>query len=224
MPGTCRYLSRSTSELTRSIRSRWLAEQVWLGRRLYALRVLLSGSGLNSLDPAFLSRCVSICLRACPASAASAVGITTGSSMLRSDVSTRACPVSIANALGMILTAPPHASQVDMSISPKAPTFGEYSFQASPHGAYFWCAFMPSGAGHRGVTTCGYAVICFTAFLAHVALAASCRCHQYPQGIKARCLLLGRSGAFMPFGCRRTRHGSVSDWLAVWALERQVEP
>ncbi len=36
----------------------------------------------------------------------------------------RACPVSVANALGMTLTAPPHASQVDISISPKAPTFG----------------------------------------------------------------------------------------------------
>ncbi len=32
--------------------------------------------------------------------------------------------------LAMTLTAPPHASQVDISISPKAPTFGEYSFQA----------------------------------------------------------------------------------------------
>ena len=86
---TCRNLSRSTVELTRSNRSRWLAEQVWLGRHLYALRVQLSGNGLNSLGPALLSRCVNICL------------ITTGSSMLRSDVS------------AMILTAPPHASQVD---------------------------------------------------------------------------------------------------------------
>ena len=42
--------------------------------------------------------------------------------------------------LAMTLTAPPHASQVDISISPKAPTFGEYSFQASPQGAYFWFA------------------------------------------------------------------------------------
>jgi len=26
------------------------------------------------------------------------------------------------------------------SMSPKAPTFGEYSFQSSPQRAYFWCA------------------------------------------------------------------------------------
>ena len=45
------------------------------------------------------------------------------------------------------------------------------------------CAFMPLGAGRRGVTICGCAVICFTVFLALVALAASCRCYQYPQGI-----------------------------------------
>ena len=32
--------------------------------------------------------------------------------------------------LAIILTAPPHASQIEISISPKAPTFGEYSFQA----------------------------------------------------------------------------------------------
>ena len=53
------------------------------------------------------------------------------------------------------------------------------------------CTFMPSGAGHRGVTICGCAVICLTVFLALVARAASCRCYQYPQGIKARCLLFG---------------------------------
>ena len=49
MPVTYRYLSRSTGELTRSNRSRKLAEQVWLKRCLYALRVLLSGNGLKSL-------------------------------------------------------------------------------------------------------------------------------------------------------------------------------
>jgi hypothetical protein len=169
MPVTCRYLSRSTGELTRSNRSRWIAKQVWLGRRLYALRVLLSGNGLNSLGPSFPSRCVSICL------------ITIGSSMLRPDVS------------AMILTAPPHASQVDISIL---------------NTRFRRCAFMPSGAGHRGVTTCGYAVICFTAFLAHVALAASCRCHQDTM------FAIGTVPA-----PRRTRHGSVSDWLAVWVSE-----
>jgi hypothetical protein len=40
------------------------------------------------------------------------------------------------------------------------------------------CAFMPSGAGHRGVTVCGCAVICFTVFLALVTLAAFRRRHQ----------------------------------------------
>ena len=74
--------------------------------------MLLSGNGLYSFDSAFLSRCASICLRACPVSAANALGITAGSSIL-----------------AITLTALPHASQVDISISPKAPTFGEYSFQ-----------------------------------------------------------------------------------------------
>jgi len=50
-----------------------------------------------------------------------------------------------------------------------APTVGEISFQASPQGAYLWWAFMPSGAGHRGVTCCGCAVICFPG--------ACCPCH-----------------------------------------------
>ncbi len=42
----------------------------------------------------------------------------------------RACPVSTANALGITLTAPPHVSQVVISMSPKAPTFGENPFQS----------------------------------------------------------------------------------------------
>jgi len=78
-----------------------------------------------------------------------------------------------------------------------APTVGENPFQASPRGAYFWCAqviamdgmyagFAGAKTGHRGVTFCGFAVICFTVFLALVGLAALCRCYQYPQGIKAR--------------------------------------
>jgi hypothetical protein len=49
-------------------------------------------------------------------------------------------------------------------------------------------AFRP---GHRGVTVCGGVVICCTNFLALVALAAFCRCYQYPQGIKARSLQFG---------------------------------
>jgi len=96
---------------------------------------LLSGNRLNSFDSAFLFRWASICLRACPANgaqpmseasalaAASAVGITTGSSILA-----RACPVSgaqpmseasalaAANALGITLTTPPHVSQVAVSM------------------------------------------------------------------------------------------------------------
>jgi hypothetical protein len=60
---------------------------------------LLLGSGLNSFDSAFFSRCASICF------------ITAGSSILA-----RACPVSTANALGITLTVPPHSSQVVISI------------------------------------------------------------------------------------------------------------
>ena len=59
----------------------------------------LSDNELNSFDSAFLSRCASICL------------ITAGSSILA-----RACPVSAANALGITLTVPPHSSQVVISI------------------------------------------------------------------------------------------------------------
>ena len=47
---------------------------------------------------------------------------------------------SLISALGMIRTAPPQARQVSMSMLPKAPTVGERPFQASPPGAYFWCA------------------------------------------------------------------------------------
>ncbi len=42
----------------------------------------------------------------------------------------RACPASAASALGITFTVPPHSRQVSMSISPKAPTFGEHTFQA----------------------------------------------------------------------------------------------
>ena len=60
--------------------------------------------------------------------------ITVGPSILA-----RACPVSAANALGITLTAPPHASQVVIIKSPKTPTFGQNPFQvlilkASPFG------------------------------------------------------------------------------------------
>ena len=68
-----------------------VTEQVWLGWRLDALRVLLSSNELNSLGPALLSRCVSICLTT-PARPDSLL-----------DTSVRR--------IGMILTAPPHASQ-----------------------------------------------------------------------------------------------------------------
>jgi hypothetical protein len=47
---------------------------------------------------------------------------------------------------------------------------------------------MPSGASHRGVAVCGCAVNCFTVFLVLVTLASFRRRHQYPKGIKARCL------------------------------------
>ncbi|MCZ6723263.1 MAG: hypothetical protein O6938_05015, partial [Gammaproteobacteria bacterium] len=69
------------------------------------------------------------------------------------------------------MTAPPHSSQIVISISPKAPTFGEYSLEASPQGAYFWCAHVIAMDGmyasfaavrrpgaktdHRGVTFYG---------------------------------------------------------------------
>ncbi len=50
--------------------------------------------------------------------------MTAGSSM-----QARACPASAASALGITFTVPPHSRQVSMSISPKAPTFGEHTFQ-----------------------------------------------------------------------------------------------
>jgi len=50
-------------------------------------------------------------------------------------------------------------------MSPKAPTFDENPFQA----------LCP---GHRGVTFCDCAAICFTVFPALVALATFCRCYQ----------------------------------------------
>jgi len=51
------------------------------------------------------------------------------------------------------------------SMSPKAPTFGEHPFQASPQGAYFWWAqviamdgmyagFAGAKTGHRNVEFC----------------------------------------------------------------------
>ncbi len=42
--------------------------------------------------------------------------------------------------MAITLTAPPHDSQVSISISPKAPIFGEYSIEAPPQGAYFLLA------------------------------------------------------------------------------------
>ncbi len=41
-----------------------------------------------------------------------------------------------------------------------------------------YAGFAGAKPGHRGVTFCGCAVICFTVFLALVALAAFCRCYQ----------------------------------------------
>ena len=81
----------------------------------------LWGSTTGSLNAAFLSRWERI------------LSMTRGSS-----IQARACPASAASALGMTLTAPPHLEQVSMSISPKAPTFGEHPLQPSPQGAYFW--------------------------------------------------------------------------------------
>ena len=77
----------------------------------------------------------------------------------------------------------------EQTLSPKGPTFGEFSLEASPQGAYFWCAhviamdgmyagFAGANTGHRSMTFCGCAVICFTVFLAIVALAVFCRCYQ----------------------------------------------
>ncbi len=64
------------------------------------------------------------------------------------------------------LTAPPHALQVVISMSPKATTFGEYSLEASPQGAYFrfahviamdgmYAGFAGANTGHRCMTFCG---------------------------------------------------------------------
>ena len=78
--------------------------------------------------------------------------------------------------LAMTLTALPHALQSDISISPEASTFGEYSFQASPQGAYFWCAFMPSGAAHGGMLLHRRSLI--AVYLAFGALASFRRRHQ----------------------------------------------
>jgi hypothetical protein len=75
---------------------------------------------------------------------------------------------------------PPHSSQVVISI-PRRPIDTRLRR----------CAFMPSGAGHRGVTVCRLAVARLTVFLTLVAFAAFSRCYQYPQGIKARYLLFG---------------------------------
>ena len=100
---------------------------------------------MNSFDSAFFSRCASICL------------ITAGSSIL-----------------AITLTAPPHSSQVVISIL---------------NTRLRRCAFMPSGAGHRGMLLHRRSLI--SVYLAFGALASFRRCHQYPQGIKARCLLFG---------------------------------
>ena len=81
----------------------------------------LSGNELEFPVTAFCSRRERICL------------ITCGSSIL-----------------AMTLTAPPHASQFDISIL---------------NTRFRRCAFMPLGAGHRCVTFCRCAVVCFTVFL-----------------------------------------------------------
>lgn len=47
--------------------------------------------------------------------------------------------------------APPHSLQVSMSISPKAPTFGEDALEASLKGAYFWCAQLIEARRSAGV-------------------------------------------------------------------------
>ncbi len=83
----------------------------------------LSGNELEFRVTAFCSRWERICL------------ITCGSSIL-----------------AMTLTAPPHASQVDISISPKAPTYGEYSFQALCFyalGCSSWRHAAPQAIAHR---------------------------------------------------------------------------
>jgi hypothetical protein len=65
--------------------------------------------------------------------------------------------------LAITLTAPPHSSQVVISIL---------------NTRLRRCAFIPSGASHRGVTICGCAVICLTVFLVLVTLASLRRRHQ----------------------------------------------
>ncbi len=106
----------------------------------------LSGNELGFRVAVLSSRWERICL------------ITCGSSILA-----RACPVSAANALGITLTAPPHASQVVMSIL-------KTRFKR--------CAFMPSGAGHRGMLLHRRPLI--AVYLAFGALASFRRRHQRP--------------------------------------------
>jgi len=86
------------------------------------------------------------------------------------------------------------------SMSPKAPTFGEYSFQSSPHGAYFWCAQVIAMdgmyAGFAGAKT-GHGRLSF------------CWCFVLPNSF---------SSAFAPPG--RSHQNPV---LAVWMMRHPDE-
>ena len=78
------------------------------------------------------------------------------------------------------LAAPPQAWQVVMSMSPNAPTFGEYPLEPSPQGAYFWCAHVMAAWRSVGVRSIGSSdVLGFRPF-------------PRPAGVMAaRCWLLG---------------------------------
>ena len=68
----------------------------------------------------------------------------------------------------------PHASQIEISI-------------LNTH--FKRCAFMPSGAAHGGMLLYRRSLV--ADYLASDALASFGWRYQYPQGIKARCLLFG---------------------------------
>ena len=56
-----------------------------------------------------------------------------------------AIALAVANALGITLASPPHFWQIDTSMSPKAPTFGEDPFEAL-HLYALGCRSWPDGA------------------------------------------------------------------------------
>jgi hypothetical protein len=74
--------------------------------------------------------------------------------------------VSVANALGITLASPPHFWQIDTSMPPEVPTFGEYPLEA--------LGLYAPGAGHGLVALIG----CFILLRVRwVAFPASGGCH-----------------------------------------------